>query len=72
MDRSVSSSVEEGPVYTHQTMRLEEGMALECGAHLAPLEVAYCTYGTLSATRDNAILVCHALTGTSILQSLTR
>lgn len=43
MDRSVSSSVEEGPVYTHQTMRLEEGMALECGAHLAPLEVAYCT-----------------------------
>ncbi|MFT9450279.1 homoserine O-acetyltransferase MetX [Gluconobacter japonicus] len=67
MDRSVSSSVEEGPVYTHQTMRLEEGMALECGAHLAPLEVAYCTYGTLSAARDNAILVCHALTGDQYL-----
>ncbi|GBQ15110.1 homoserine O-acetyltransferase [Swaminathania salitolerans LMG 21291] len=36
---------------------------LECGALVAPLDIAYCAYGTLSPQRDNVILVCHALTG---------
>ena len=36
---------------------------LECGVHLDPVTVAYRTYGSLSQARDNAILVCHALTG---------
>jgi homoserine O-acetyltransferase len=30
---------------------------------LGPITVAYETYGELSAARDNAIFVCHALTG---------
>ena len=38
-------------------------MALEGGGVLAPFTVAYETYGTLSETRDNAILVTHALSG---------
>ena len=38
---------------------LDEGLTLECGATVAPLDIAYCAYGTLSAKRDNAILVCH-------------
>lgn len=42
---------------------LDEGLTLECGAHVAPLDIAYCAYGTLSPRRDNVILVCHALTG---------
>ncbi len=67
MDISASPSIADGPVYTHQTVRLDSGLDLECGVHLAPLEVAYCTYGTLSAARDNAILVCHALTGDQYL-----
>jgi homoserine O-acetyltransferase len=47
------------------TMRFPAGKALrlESGAKLAPLEIAYNTYGRLNADRSNAVLVCHALTG---------
>lgn len=35
----------------------------ENSGHLAPVTIAYETWGTLSAAKDNAILVEHALTG---------
>lgn len=38
-------------------------LVLERGAALAPVEIAYETYGALSAARDNVVVVCHALTG---------
>ncbi|MDF3820521.1 homoserine O-acetyltransferase [Leptospira sp. 96542] len=38
-------------------------LTLEGGETITPLEVAYETYGNLSPNRDNAILVCHALSG---------
>jgi len=42
----------------------EDGLPqLESGAILSPVTVAYETYGTLSRSRDNAVLVCHALSG---------
>ncbi|HSN12566.1 MAG TPA: homoserine O-acetyltransferase [Propionibacteriaceae bacterium] len=41
----------------------EEPLRLAHGATLAPVEVAYETYGTLSPARDNAVFICHALTG---------
>lgn len=40
-------------------------MVLESGARLGPVTIAYETYGTLSETRDNAILIAHAFTGDS-------
>lgn len=43
--------------------RSEAGIALDSGAHLAPLEVGFETWGTLNDQKSNAILICHALTG---------
>jgi homoserine O-acetyltransferase len=42
---------------------LDTDLRLECEASLRPVEVGYETWGTLNAAGDNAILVCHALTG---------
>ena len=41
---------------------LETPLSLDSGGELGGLEIAYRTWGTLNATRSNAILVCHALT----------
>jgi homoserine O-acetyltransferase len=38
---------------------------LELGGWLPGVTVTYETYGTLAPARDNAILVCHALSGDS-------
>ncbi|WP_174292384.1 homoserine O-acetyltransferase MetX [Sphingomonas bacterium] len=38
-------------------------LALDGGGSLAPVEIAYETYGTLDADAGNAVLICHALTG---------
>src|SRR5438477_9967444 len=38
-------------------------LPLDSGKTLAPVRIAYETYGTLSPGKDNTILVCHALSG---------
>lgn len=40
-------------------------ITVERGGVLPAIRVAYETYGTLNAARDNAVLVCHALSGDS-------
>lgn len=41
---------------------LPGSLPLECGGQLDGVQVAYHTYGTLNAARDNVVWVCHALT----------
>jgi homoserine O-acetyltransferase/O-succinyltransferase len=54
-----------GSVGTVETRYLDlpNPVALDCGRELYSVRVAYETYGVLSSRRDNAILVCHALSG---------
>jgi len=55
-----------GERWTVETQRapvLRGGLDLDCGRRLDDVTVAYECYGRLNAARDNAILVCHALSG---------
>ncbi len=47
------------------TFAEDEPFLLESGALLGPITVAYETYGRLNADRSNAILICHALSGSA-------
>lgn len=52
-----------GPNYAE--LFTESPLMMECGARLKPVTVAYETYGRLNTRADNAVLVCHALTGSA-------
>ena len=63
MERGLEHSV--GIVQT-QTVRVVEPEAplrLKCGKDLGPIDVAYETYGQFNEQNDNAVLICHALSG---------
>jgi homoserine O-acetyltransferase/O-succinyltransferase len=44
---------------------LDDPLSLECGRSLNCPTLHYAVYGRLSAARDNAVLVCHALSGSA-------
>ena len=44
--------------------RFDTPLPLACGQSLPAYQLVYETYGTLNAERSNAILICHALSGT--------
>jgi homoserine O-acetyltransferase len=46
---------------------VEEHFLLESGRTLAGLTLHYAVYGRLNAARDNAVLVCHALSGSALV-----
>jgi homoserine O-acetyltransferase len=48
---------------TVRVVERDQPLSLECGKKLGPIDVAYETYGELNAAGDNAILICHALSG---------
>ena len=50
-------------------LALPAPLPLDSGQSLAPVEIAYESYGELNADKTNAILVCHALTGDQFLAS---
>jgi len=54
-----------GLVETHKVRLIDADhpLPLQSGKTLSPIDVAYETYGRLSSTGDNAILICHALSG---------
>ena len=50
-------------VVAQQRVCFNEPLALKSGAKLPAFELVFETYGTLNAARSNAVLVCHALSG---------
>lgn len=53
------------PIISDSTSYFESGVPfpLELGGELPGLRIAYRTWGRLNEAKDNAILLCHALTG---------
>ena len=48
-----------------QRVTFDEPLKLECGSELPEVTVVYETYGKLNDRRDNAVFICHALSGDS-------
>ncbi|GMQ96870.1 MAG: homoserine O-acetyltransferase [Gammaproteobacteria bacterium] len=46
-----------------QKLHFDQPINLMCGKLLSEYEIVYETYGELNASRSNAVLICHALSG---------
>ena len=53
------------PASTTRVVHLARPLDLECGVALPEVRIAYRTWGRLDRHRSNAVLVCHALTGSA-------
>jgi homoserine O-acetyltransferase len=50
-------------IVTAQTAHFSEPLTLKSGAVLPQFDLVYETYGTLNAAKNNAVIICHALSG---------
>jgi homoserine O-acetyltransferase len=57
---------------TIRVVEPENPLELECGKRLAPIDVAYETYGELNEAGDNTVLICHALSGNAHVAGVNR
>ena len=55
-----------------QRFAFDDPLPLQSGAHLARYELAVETYGTLNASRTNAVLICHALNASHHVAGISR
>jgi homoserine O-acetyltransferase len=69
MERDVADGSTDARFGLDRRVRLAGPLTLDSGVAIAPLDIAYETYGTLDADRSNAVLVCHALTGDQYVAS---
>ncbi len=69
MDPGTSLETQTNVPAAGKRLTLSEPLALQSGAVLFPVTIAYETYGTLNADRSNCVLVCHALTGDHFVAS---
>ena len=53
-----------------KTLIIKKPLKLDCGKIISDYPLAYETYGSLNEKKDNAILVCHALTGDQFVTGL--
>ncbi|KAG5640594.1 hypothetical protein DXG03_007991 [Asterophora parasitica] len=51
-----------------QSIHIVRSFKLECGTELFDAPVAYKTWGKFNSERDNAMIICHALTGSADVQ----
>jgi len=51
---------------------IEDELLLECGRTLAPITIAYETYGELNSDKSNCVMILHALTGDAHVAGLHR
>ena len=67
MNKDLKNSVGIVEAKTIRIVEEDTPLQLACGKSLGPIDVAYETYGKLNDAKDNAIYVCHALTGNAHL-----
>jgi homoserine O-acetyltransferase len=75
MSLSDSITMTFGPSYREvevgrvMTVAEDSPLRLDSGAEIGSFPIAYQTYGTLNAAKDNAVLVCHGLTADQYVSS---